>query len=135
MANSFQFELVSPERLLLSGQVAHVVLPGAEGDMTVMANHAPLMTTIRPGFVTVKSTEGREDRFVVLGGFADIAADGCTLLAEYATPVDAFNKDELTKRIEAARAAADAARTDDEKLSAESFLHQLTTLEGAIIPA
>ena len=84
MAQPFQFELVSPERLLVSEQVESVVVPGADGEMTVMANHAPVMTTIKPGVVTVNAVGGKTERYVVFGGFADILPSGCTLLAESA---------------------------------------------------
>ncbi|WP_292246285.1 F0F1 ATP synthase subunit epsilon, partial [Mesorhizobium sp.] len=87
MAEAFKFELVSPERLLVSEEVESVVIPGAEGEMTVMALHAPVMTTIKPGVVTVKTVGGKEERYVVFGGFADIVASGCTLLAESAVAV------------------------------------------------
>ncbi len=88
MAEAFQFELVSPERLLVSEQVEFVVIPGAEGEMTVMANHAPVMTTIKPGVVTVKTAAGATERYCVFGGFADILPTGCTLLAESAVATD-----------------------------------------------
>ena len=83
MADSFNFELVSPERLLLSATVTEVVIPGADGEMTVMAHHAPTMTTIKPGVVSVVTADGQTERYVVFGGFADILPDGCTLLAEF----------------------------------------------------
>ena len=82
MAEAFQFELVSPERLLLSEQIIEVVVPGTEGYMTVMAHHAPLMATVKPGVVAVKTPDGKLDSYVVFGGFVDITPDGCTLLAE-----------------------------------------------------
>lgn len=82
MAEGFKFELVSPERLLVSKEVEAVVIPGADGEMTVLAQHAPTMTTIKPGVVTVKPVAGAEERYVVFGGFADILPEGCTLLAE-----------------------------------------------------
>ena len=93
MAEAFQFELVSPERLLVSEQVEFVVIPGAEGEMTVMANHAPVMTTIKPGVVTVKTAAGATERYVVFGGFADILPTGCTLLAESAVAVEDIDRD------------------------------------------
>ena len=105
MADNFNFELVSPERLLVSGSVSEVVIPATEGEMTVMANHAPTMTTIKPGVVTVKAADGKKDRYVVFGGFADIIPTGCTLLAESAVHVDEFNSDDITRRIDVARTA------------------------------
>ena len=70
-----------------------MVIPGTEGEMTVLANHAPVMTTVKPGVVTVKPEGGAEERYVVFGGFADILPSGCTLLAESATPVKDIDRD------------------------------------------
>jgi F-type H+-transporting ATPase subunit epsilon len=135
MAESFQFELVSPERLLVSEKVESVVIPGSEGEMTVMANHAPVMTTVKPGVVTVKPASGAEERYVVFGGFADILPSGCTLLAESAVPVNELDRSEIARRIEAARADLAAASEHAARTKAEEFLHQLTTLEGVVVPA
>lgn len=135
MAATFQFELVSPERLLVSEKVESVVIPGTEGEMTVMAQHAPVMTTIKPGVVTVKTEAGAEDRYVVFGGFADILPSGCTLLAESAVHVRDIDRADLTRRIQEAREDLADARDDMHRTKAEEFLHQLTTLEGAVIPA
>ncbi|MBO6717188.1 MAG: F0F1 ATP synthase subunit epsilon [Rhizobiaceae bacterium] len=135
MADSFKFELVSPERLLISEDAEQVILPGAEGEMTVLAKHAPVMTTIRPGVVTVKPTSGAEQRYAVFGGFADILPETCTLLAESAVPVGELNREDLQRRIEAAKRDAEAAEDAEARSRAELFLQQLTTLENAIIPA
>jgi F-type H+-transporting ATPase subunit epsilon len=133
MADSFNFELVSPERLLLSGSVREVVIPATEGEMTVMANHAPTMTTIKPGVLTVKFADGKTDRYVVFGGFADILPTGCTLLAESAIHVDEFNKEDIDRRIEAARAELASASSDEHKFGIEYYMAQLTTLHGAVL--
>ena len=135
MAEAFKFELVSPERLLVSAQVESVVIPGAEGEMTVMADHAPVMTTIQPGVVTVKAVDGQEERYVVFGGFADILPSGCTLLAESAVAVKDIDRADVARRIQEAREDAADAKDDASRSKAEQFLHQLTTLEGAILPA
>ena len=73
MAQSFAFELVSPERLFLSEQASQVVVPGTEGYFTVMANHAPVMTTIKPGVVSAILESGDEKRMLIRGGFADVS--------------------------------------------------------------
>lgn len=135
MAGSFQFELVSPERLLVSEEVESVIIPGAEGEMTVLADHAPVMTTIKPGVVTVKPASGAEERYVVFGGFADILPTGCTLLAESAVPVGDIDRADLARRIQEAREDVDDAGDNDARTKAEQYLDQLTTLEGAILPA
>ena len=132
MAEAFQFELVSPERLLVSEKVESVVIPGAEGEMTVLANHAPVMTTIKPGVVTVKSGTGEVERYVVFGGFADILPSGCTLLAESATAVRDINRDDLSRRIQDAREDAADAKGDEAKANAEAYLNHLVTLEAAL---
>ena len=132
MADNFKFELVSPERLLVSEEVQHVVIPGAEGEMTVMANHAPVMTTIKPGVVTVRPASGAEERYVVFGGFADILPEGCTLLAESAVAVDDIDRADLARRIQEAKEDVADAKDDQAKTKAEQFLAQLTTLEAAL---
>jgi F-type H+-transporting ATPase subunit epsilon len=135
MADAYKFELVSPERLLVSEEVQHVVIPGAEGEMTVMVNHAPVMTTIKPGVVTVKTVAGEEERYVVFGGFADILPEGCTLLAESAVAVGDIDPADIASRIQEAKEDVADAKDDESRTKAEQFLAQLTTLEGAILPA
>ncbi|WP_269932013.1 F0F1 ATP synthase subunit epsilon [Aminobacter sp. HY435] len=132
MAEAFKFELVSPERLLVSEQVESVVIPATEGEMTVMANHAPVMTTIKPGVVTVKTASGKEERYVVFGGFADIVPAGCTLLAESATPVKDIDRAELLRRIQSAREDVADAKDDAVRSKAEAYLNHLSTLEAAV---
>ena len=130
---AFKFDLVSPERLLISEEVDAVIIPGAEGEMTVMANHAPVMTTIKPGVVTVKPSGGTDQqRFVVFGGFADILPGGCTLLAEEAVEVKDIDREDLARRIQDAREDVSDAKDEADKAKAQEFLDHLTTLEGAI---
>lgn len=135
MADNFNFELVSPERLLLSASVSEVVIPATEGEMTVLANHAPTMTTIKPGVVSVKDAAGKVNRYVVFGGFADIVPTGCTLLAESAIPMEEVTRDTLAKRIEAARSEVASAANDEHKTRLEQMLSELTHLNGIVVPA
>jgi len=132
MAEAYKFELVSPERLLVSESVESVVIPGTEGEMTVMANHAPVMATIKPGVVTVKTVSGAEQRYVVFGGFADIRPDVCTLLAESAVAVADINKTDLDRRIQDAKDDLADATTDEDRTKAEEFLNHLATLHDAV---
>ena len=132
MADSFNFELVSPERLLMSAAVSEVVIPGADGEMTVMAHHAPTMTTIKPGVVTVVTADGNSERYVVFGGFADIVPEGCTLLAESAVAVADIDRADLAQRLQDAREDFADAATDSAKQKAQEYLDQLTTLEAAL---
>jgi F-type H+-transporting ATPase subunit epsilon len=85
MADTMQFDLVSPERRLLKEEVVSVVLPGADGDLTAMPNHAPVITTLRPGVMIVETSKGR-DEYAVTGGFAELGGDTLTVLAERAMP-------------------------------------------------
>ncbi len=132
MAEAFQFELVSPERLLVSEKIESVVIPATEGEMTVMANHAPVMTTIKPGVVTVKTASGQQERYVVFGGFADILPAGCTLLAESAVAVKDLDRDDIARRVQDAREDVADAKDDAARTRAEQYLAQLTTLQGAL---
>ncbi|MEI4231615.1 F0F1 ATP synthase subunit epsilon [Roseovarius sp. D22-M7] len=113
MAETVQFDLVSPERLLTSAAVDEVQIPGADGDMTAMAGHAPLITTLRPGLVRATSREG-ETEYVVTGGFAEIDGDSISVLAERAVPRADMTQDEMksmvdeaTERLNAAKQAQD----------------------------
>lgn len=95
---TFHFDLVSPEKLLFSGEVEQVDVPGAEGDFGVLASHAPFVATLRPGILTVRGTGG-EQKIVVLGGFAEVSAEGLTVLAEVAENVADLDRAVITTRI------------------------------------
>lgn len=132
MADSFKFELVSPERLLVSEDVTEVVVPGTEGEMTVMAKHAPVMTSVKPGVVSVKTAAGSEDRYVVFGGFADILPETLTILAESAVSVADIDREDLAQRIQNAQEDVSDAKDDAARNKANERLAHLTTLEGAL---
>ena len=83
MADIMNFDLVSPERSLASFSATEVQIPGSEGDMTVMLNHAPILTTLRPGVLSVSSADGTSE-YVITGGFAEVTAEGVTVIAERA---------------------------------------------------
>ena len=95
---TFHFDLVSPEKLLFSGDVEQVDVPGIEGDFGVLAGHAPLVTTLRPGILTVRGASGAE-KIVVLGGFAEVSAEGLTVLADVAEAVEDFDRSVISARI------------------------------------
>ena len=102
MADTMQFDLVSPERRLASMRVTSVQIPGADGDMTAMEGHSPTITTLRPGILSVEGPEGTED-YVVTGGFAEIRADGVSVLAERALPKGDMTQDHLDEMMEEAQ--------------------------------
>ena len=95
---TFHFDLVSPEKLLFSGDVEQVDVPGAEGDFGVLAGHAPAVATLRPGFLTVHAG-GSEQKIVVLGGFAEVSAEGLTVLADVAEAVEDIDRGMIAERI------------------------------------
>jgi F-type H+-transporting ATPase subunit epsilon len=95
---AFHFELVSPEKLLFSGDVEQVDVPGAEGDFGVLAEHAPMATTLRPGILTVHGSGGQQ-KIVVLGGFAEVSAEGLTVLADVAEAVEDIDRSMIAARI------------------------------------
>jgi F-type H+-transporting ATPase subunit epsilon len=88
---TFHFDLVSPERILFSGQVNQVDVPGAEGDFGVLANHAPLVSTVRPGILLIYNERGEKLPIVINGGFAEVSPAGLTVLADMAVPRDEFD--------------------------------------------
>ena len=101
MANTMQFDLVSPERRLASLEVTAVQIPGADGDLTAMPGHAPVITNLRPGILKVESPEGSTD-YVVTGGFAEIG-EGLSVLAERALPLDELSQDAFDEILEEAK--------------------------------
>jgi F-type H+-transporting ATPase subunit epsilon len=97
---TFHFDLVSPAKLVFAGDVTQVDVPGVEGDFGVLAGHAPLVATVKPGILKVYGgSGGAPQSFVVLGGFAEVSADGLTILADVATPEDEADLDLIKTRI------------------------------------
>jgi F-type H+-transporting ATPase subunit epsilon len=136
MPDPLKFELVSPERLLLSEEVESVMVPGTEGYFTVLAHHAPLMSTLKPGVVEVKGLSGDMERFYVRGGFADVTPAGLTLLAEQAirlADLDAATLEQEIRNLE--EDVADAGEDHTRRTSAETKLADLRDVQRWIIPA
>ncbi len=116
---TFQFDLVSPERLLLSGQVDQVDVPGSEGYFGVLPGHAPMVSALRPGILTIKR-EGGEIKVVIFGGFAEVSASGLTVLADSAVMAEEFDAAMLSEQIQAAEqkiAKLDAGSLLDKELT------------------
>jgi F-type H+-transporting ATPase subunit epsilon len=95
---TFHLDLVAPDKLTFSGEVEQVDIPGAEGDFGVLAGHAPIVAMLRPGILTIFAG-GSKQSIVVLGGFAEVSAEGLTVLADLASPVDEFDRAVLAERI------------------------------------
>jgi len=111
MADTLQFDLVSPERKLASVEAREVQIPGADGDMTAMADHAPMITTLRPGVLRVVHGGGSDD-YVVSGGFAEVTAGGVSVLAKQALPRAEVTQAVYDEMLAAARAAQSSAASD-----------------------
>jgi len=125
MVSALQFELVSPEKLLLSDDVDEVVIPGSEGYLTVFERHAPVMTRLQPGIVRVKKSGQMDRAFVVFDGFVDIGTTSCSVLAEQAIALDNADKNKLESQIEKAQIALNTTMKANAKFSVEDFLSAL----------
>ncbi|MBL42727.1 MAG: ATP synthase F1 subunit epsilon [Rhodospirillaceae bacterium] len=99
MSEKIKFDLVSPDNILISGDVVMVTIPGGEGDYGVMFGHQPMITTIRPGVIETETEKGEISRFYVDGGFAEITNTECSVLAEDAIAISDFKKEDIDKRI------------------------------------
>jgi len=130
---TFHFELVSPERLLFQGEVESVQMPAAEGDMTVLPGHSPVITTLKTGIVTVSGGTGGAQRLFVRGGFADISAAGLTILAEQAIPVADLDAARLDAEIAAAQEALAGTTEADANIEAQERLARLQDLRRATL--
>jgi F-type H+-transporting ATPase subunit epsilon len=128
MADGVKIEIVSPERLVVSQQAQSVTVPGVEGYFTVMGEHAPLMSVLKPGFITVTDMGNIAHVFYVRGGFADVAPTGLTILAEDARPVADFDRNEIEALIASGMTALQAATTSQEQDRLQNELDQWRNL-------
>ena len=134
---TFPFELVSPTRLVFSGDVDQVDVSGAEGDFGVLANHAPLIAALRPGILTIREAGGAK-RLFVRDGFAEVNASGLTVLAEFAVSVDELDPGEIQKEIGAAEtrlAEAKEGHARDKAAERVDQLKQVRAQLGAVTQA
>lgn len=125
------FRLVMPERELLTTEADMVVVPGSEGDFGVLPGHAPLVSTVRPGVLEVFQGNKAEQRFLVVGGFAEVTPERCTVLADEALPFDQVTPEQLAERERAAERDVVDAATDAEKAAAEKSLAAAKDLRRA----
>ena len=131
MAEKIHFDLVSPERLLLSEDVDMVTLPGTEGYFGVLAGHAPVISSLRPGVIEVTGGETPGLRLFILGGFAEVDAKKVIVLAEDATPMADFNLAALDQRIADTEEDLVAAKTDAERQKAAQLVDDLKLVRAA----
>ena len=126
------FDLVSPERLLISADVDQVDVPGSEGDFGVFAGHAPVMTTLRPGVLAIVNGGKAAEKFFVRGGFAEVTLQGLTVLAEEAMPLAELDGPTLDQRIKNAEEDVADAKDAAVRDRAQTTLNQLRELRGAL---
>ena len=128
---TFHFELVSPERLVFTGEVSQVDVPGEEGDFGVFAGHAPYVATLKPGVLTIYG-DGGPQRIVVRGGFAEMGPTGLTVLAEQAVPASEIDGASIAQSIKDAEEDLADADNDVSRDKARERLEQLNTLNAAL---
>lgn len=131
MANTLQFDLVSPERRLASVAATEVMIPGAEGDLTAMEGHAPTIVTLRPGLLRAVTSQGVKS-YIVTGGFAEIGQSGVSVLAEQAIPTEEATGTVIDQLVEEARSLAAAAQPED-KANAEKAVNDLLALKSSAL--
>jgi F-type H+-transporting ATPase subunit epsilon len=130
--STFQFELVSPEKVLFSGQVEQVVVPGMEGEFTVLAGHAPYTTALKPGIAFVVENKSHSLRIVIKGGFADVSDKGLTILADGGAPIEDVSVESIAQEIIHAETLRVAAKTDAERNAADEHIAHLNELKGIL---
>ncbi len=132
MADALRLELVSPEKELASRQVKQVVVPGVEGEFVAMPDHAPLLSTLKPGVLVIGEISGQETRYFVRGGYAEMANNQLIVLAERAIPLKQLDAAEIEKEIRWAEEDLEDARGDEEKRKLQERLDFLRQLKQAL---
>jgi F-type H+-transporting ATPase subunit epsilon len=132
MAETFKFELVSPERLLLSQEVEQVLVPGSEGDFTMLARHAPLLTSLRPGLLEIGSAGAARKRYFVRGGFAEVSPAGLVVLAETAIDLDELDKSIFDQAVKDAEEDVTDATSDSARDRARTKLDHLRQVQATL---
>jgi F-type H+-transporting ATPase subunit epsilon len=129
---TFHFELVAPERLVFSGDVESVVVPGTEGEFTVLKDHAPVVSALRPGIVVIAETAAETRRLFVCGGYAEIAPSGLTILADNALPLEEVDAHTLDAEIERFEEEMERASTDEARRVAVEKRDHLRELKTSL---
>lgn len=129
---NFRFELVSPERLIFSGEVEQVVVPGTEGAFTVLKDHAPSMAVLKPGLVEIYESASSQRRIFVRGGFADVSVSGLTILAEQSIALEELDAARLDAQLKDAQEDVDDAPEGEAARIAHERLNQLKELKTAL---
>jgi len=129
MASTFKFELVSPERILISADVEQVIVPGMEGQFTVFAGHAPVISTLRPGILDAQ-VEGGRRRVFVRGGFAEVEPDRVTVLVQHLLDLDNLDAGHLAQELQSAEQMLADAKDDVARMVSGEAVEQLKALRA-----
>lgn len=132
MAETFKFELVLPEQLLLSEDVDQVLVPGTEGDFTILAHHAPVLAVLRPGLMDVILPGGEEQRYYVRGGFAEAGPGGLTVLAQQAVNINELDRAKLAQEIKDAEEDVADAEDEERRHAATDTLDRLRSIQRTL---
>ncbi|WP_142849949.1 F0F1 ATP synthase subunit epsilon [Telmatospirillum sp. J64-1] len=132
MAETLQFELVSPEKLLVSEPAEMVTVPGSEGDFGALPRHSPMIATLRPGIIDIYEGGNIRNRIFVAGGFAEVNEERCTVLAEEAVPVSELKAEDAAARLKAAEEALQAAETDQARAQAKRAHDVAVAMQAAL---
>lgn len=130
MADTFQLELVSPERLLLSRQVEMATIPAIEGEMGVLPGHSPMIVALRGGVIRVRENGAETERLFVAGGFAEVSPDRCTVLADEATPVANLSRAEAERRLAEAETAMTNVTAEDSPERRDAALNRVLSMRA-----
>jgi F-type H+-transporting ATPase subunit epsilon len=127
----FSFDLVAPDRIVFSGAARAVILPGSEGELTVLAGHAPMLSSLRAGVLTVQSPKGT-DRVFVTGGFCDVSPEGLTVLAETVIPIEAIDRAEIAREQARVNEALRSTTDDAARQKLDARLTDLAAMEAVL---
>ena len=131
MADTFQFELVAPEKLIYSDDIEFVVVPGAEGDFGVLPGHSLLLSSVRPGIIEIHENDKPKERFFIGGGFADVTPERCTILSTESVNLAEIDESEARKRLDTAERNLSDATSDAEREKCEKAVEVAQALVAA----
>ena len=124
-----QFQLITPEKIFYSGNITEVVVPGEDGEFGVLEGHAPTISTLKPGVVTIQTSEGETHKVAVLGGVAEAISERCSVLAEVAKSLDDVSREDLQAELDEANSKLAAANDDDIQPAAR----EVAMIEAALL--
>jgi F-type H+-transporting ATPase subunit epsilon len=133
MADKVTFDLVTPDKLLVSGEFEMVVVPGAEGDFGVLAGHAPIVSSLRPGALDIYEGDTQTERYFIAGGLAEMDGTRLTVLAEEAIPVAELKADDMALRVKNAEEDVNDATDEDVRARAQERLDHLRDIQQVLM--